>query len=125
MASISERLSNKIKDNVAQEKIIKLRDKKILELNDKMSAQANHIGEIERKLAEYDRKQRDGYCWEIENKDGMIIGMGTVPAYSKFTYPQDIPKEIGTAKYSSFPFYLREQGQIKIHTKKYMRYNSI
>ena len=73
---------------------------------------------------EYARKQREGYCWEIKNSEGMIVDMGTVPPYSEFTYTQPIPKEIGTAKYRVKPFYMREKGQIKIHTKNYMTYKN-
>ena len=122
---ITERLSNKIKDNVALKDIIKLRDKKILELQDKISALENENGVLEHKLAEYDRKQREGYCWLIKDKDGIVLDMGEVPGYSMFTFVQPIPKEIGTAKYRALPFYTEEQGHIKIHTKKYMTYNSM
>lgn len=125
MATTIERLTNKIKEVKALTDQSKIDRDKILELQDKISAQANHIGEIELALSEYDRKQREGYGWEIMDKEGMIIGMGIVPPYSQFTYTQPIPKEIALTKYKKIPFYMREQGHIKIHTKNYMRYNSI
>lgn len=123
--AIAKRLTDKVIENKELKDQAKLDRGTILELQDKVSAQANHIGEQETKLREYDRKQREGYCWEIKNSEGMIIDMGTVPPYSEFTYTQPKPKEIGTAKYKVKPFYMREKGQIKIHTKNYMTYNSM
>jgi hypothetical protein len=123
--TVSKRLSNKIQENRALIDQAKLDRDKILELGDKISAQANHIGEIELELKEWNRKQREGYCWMIKDKDNIVLDMGEVPGYSMFTFVQEIPREISTAKYRSLPFYMEEKGQIKIHTKKYMTYNSM
>jgi hypothetical protein len=121
----AKRLTNKIKENKELKDQAKLDRDKIKEYEDKITAQSNHIDEQETKLKEYARKQREGYCWEIKNKEGMIIDMGTVPPYSEFTFAQPIPKEMALAKYKRFPFYMRENAQIKIHTKNYMVYNSM
>lgn len=123
--TVAQRLSEKIQDNRKLKDQAKLDRDKIKELGDKISAQNNHIGELERALAEYDRKQREGYCWWIKDNEGIILDMGEVPAYSNFTFPQPIPREISTMKYKKLPFYMDENGAIKIHTKKYMTYNSM
>jgi hypothetical protein len=121
----TERLANKIKEIVALKDTIKLRDNKILEQQDKLSALANENGVLERDLNKWVKQQENGYCWWIKNQDGNILDMGIVPPYSQFTYTQKIPKEIGTAKYQAIPFYIEENKATKIDTQKYMRYNSI
>jgi len=125
MATISQRLSEKIKENKALKDTLELRDNKIKELDDKISALQNENAVLERDLNVWIKQQENGYCWWIKNKDGYILDMGIVPPYSQFTYTQNKPKEIGTMKYSKIPFYIEENKATKIDTQKYKIYASI
>lgn len=124
--NISQRLTNKIKDNVAQEKIIKLRDNKILELNDKISALQTENGILEREVNEWNRKQREGYCWYTIKPDTLLItNMGEVLPYSNFTYPRLIPATIDTNEYRNNPYYeIDSNGKLGINTTQAMKYKT-
>lgn len=122
---ISKRLSEKIGEVRKLNGDLKIADNKIKEQEDKISALQTQLGIEEDKVKKWEKLQANGYCWLIKDMSGMVIGMGTVPSYSQFTYTQNVPKEIGTMKYSKLPFYIEENNGIKIDTQKYMRYNSI
>jgi hypothetical protein len=125
MTTINKRLTDKIQENVAYKNQAKLDRDKIKELNDIIGVLKNENGELSLELKKWVKQQQNGYCWWIKNTDGYILDMGTVPAYSQFTYTQNKPKEIGTAKYRARPFYIEENKTTKIDTQKYKIYASI
>lgn len=120
--TISQRLSNKIKDNVAQEKIIKLRDKKILELNDKIGGLETQLGIEEAKVRKWELMQERGYT-AVTINDDMITNAVKVLPFSRFVHMQDIPTHILAPLYKSYPFYqLDQNGKIVQNPQKYNRY---
>ena len=121
----SERLASKIKENVAQGKIIKLRDNKIKEYEDKISVQSNHIGELERELKKWETMQQNGYT-AVGINNGYVVVAVTVAPFSTFTYTQPIIPEISTKLYSNFPFVkLDKQGKMVFDSQQYKKYKGV
>jgi hypothetical protein len=119
---LSKRLSNKIQENRALIDQAKLDRDKILELGDKISAQANHIGEIEEHINKDRRLQEQGYCVMAVDNEGYVTEAVNVPAYGKRTYTQPINKLIGTAPYNNCKFIKDENGTMKPDKQKYKKF---
>jgi hypothetical protein len=91
---------------------------------DLLSAMTNERDELEVKVKEWERKQRDGYSWVVLNPDTkLILDGGTVLPYARFIYTQDIDSVIGTLLYSKFPYLeLDSNGKICINTDQQKKY---
>jgi len=124
MAEISKRLIQKIEQNKLLLEQARLDKNTIKAQDDKISAQENHIGELELSLKEWERKQRDGYT-AVGIVKGYVVDAVTVLPNSTFLYTQPIPKAIGTRKYNSTPFIKVENGSMVKDQQKYIRYKSI
>jgi len=103
-----------------------LRDKNFIkEQADTICALVNENGVLTRKLEKFEEAQKTGYMSYIENLDGYVIGVSAVQPYSKYTYLQDVPKEIGTLLYSKIPFYKMNDGKMIKDIQKYNTYKSV
>lgn len=122
---ISKRLQEKTTLNRELKDTLKLKNNKIKEQADKISALATQLGIEEAKVKKWELMQANGYT-AVTLNDGMITNAVTVLPYSTFTYTQAIPKEINTQLYQRFPFYILDSNQaIKMNPQKYKRYRSI
>lgn len=98
---------------------------RIKELEDMNLALTNENEELETKLNKWIKMQEKGYT-AVAINDGLIVHAVQVLPYSKFTYTQDIPREIGTSLYRSIPFYkLDSNGKMIKDIQQYNRYISI
>ena len=124
MAEISKRLIQKIEQNKLLLEQARLDKNTIKAQDDKISAQENHIGELELSLKEWERKQRDGYT-AVGIVKGYVVDAVTVLPNSTFLYTQPIHSAIGTKLYNSTPFIKVENGSMVKDQQKYIRYKSI
>ena len=100
-----------------------LKDKNYIKQQaDTICALVNENGVLTRELDKFKEAQKTGYMTYIEDKEGMVIGVSNVLPYSKYTYLQDIPVEIGTVLYNIDPFYKMNNGQLEKDTQKYNKY---
>jgi len=123
--TISKRLSEKIQEVRKLKDTLKLRDNKILELNEKILALGTQLSLEEAKVKKWETMQMNGYT-AVAINDGYIMEAVTVPPYCTFTFTQDIPKEIGSRLYSNFPFVkLNEQGKMIFDSQQYKKYKGV
>lgn len=99
---------------------------RIKELEDMNLAQSNHIGQLEKTVEDWERKQRDGYVWvAIDPITNLITNAGTVLPNSRFTFTQEIDSVIDTGLYKTIPFYkLDSNGKMCIDSAQKIKYNT-
>lgn len=118
------RYINKSAAYIEANKLVKTLQKEILGLQDIISGLTNERDELEVKLNKWITRQNNGYV-ALAINDGLIVQAVEILPYSTFTYPQAIPKEIGTGLYSSFPFYKLVNGEIVIDTDQKSKYEGV
>jgi len=125
MASTAQRLTQRILDNKELKDKARLDNNRIKQQEDFILAQITHIAELENKIKAWEKKQKNGYT-AVVIVDDMISQAVTVPAGSRFTYTQPIPKELGSAYYDANKFYeLNQNGKMIKNIQKYNRYVNI
>ena len=124
MAEISKRLIQKIEQNKLLLEQARLDKNTIKAQADKISAQENHIGELELSLKEWERKQRDGYT-AVGIVKGYVVDAVTDLPNSTFLYTQPIHSAIGTKLYNNFPFIKVENGLMCIDAKQQKKYKGV
>ena len=113
-----------IKDNEAQRKRILKLDKEILDANEANSVLTNENGELEKIIKDLRNRFIKGGLNYIEH-NGYVVGVVRMFSDSEYTFNQDVPKEIGTARYNVCPFYVMINRQLEIDKIKKARYDSI
>ncbi len=114
---ISKRLVEKTKQLRKAADEIKRLKLDIKQRDDMINALDMTLNETQAKLNKWIKQQENGYC-AVAINNGYVVKAVNVPAYSVFTYTQEIDSDIDTALYNTIPFIKLINGRMEIDAEQ-------